>query len=68
MLLHVCVYDSITNSSLEVVIMEQLQLVSVNLCSRGICFNEHHMHATHISMQFWSTSLNSIKGGFANMR
>jgi hypothetical protein len=52
---HVCVYDSITNISLEVV-MEQLQLASVNLCSKGVCVNKHHMHAAHISMQFWSTS------------
>jgi hypothetical protein len=64
---HVCVHDSITNSSLEVV-MEQFQLVNVNLCSRGVCVNKHHMHAPHISMQFRSTSLNKIKGGFANIR
>jgi hypothetical protein len=31
---HVCVYDSITNSSLEFVVMEQLQLDNVNLCSK----------------------------------
>jgi hypothetical protein len=45
----VCVYDFIINSSLEVV-MEQLQLVNVNLCSRGVCVNKHHMHVAHLSM------------------
>lgn len=49
MLPHVCVYDSITNISLEVVVME-LQLANVNLCSRGVCVSKHHMHATHVSM------------------
>jgi hypothetical protein len=63
---HVCVYDSITNSPLEVV-MEQLQLDSVNLCSERVCVNKCHMHATHISMQLWSTSLNKIKGRLANI-
>jgi hypothetical protein len=52
------------------VVMKQLQdgFACVNLHSRGVCVSKHHMHATHISMQFWSTSLNRIKGGFANMR
>jgi hypothetical protein len=68
MSLLVCVYDSITNSFLEVVVMEQLQLASVNLCSRGVCVDKHHIHATHISMQFWSTSLNIIKRRFENMK
>jgi hypothetical protein len=51
-------------------VMQQLQdgFACVNLCSRGVCVSKHHMHATHISMQFWSTYLNRIKGGFANMR
>jgi hypothetical protein len=46
---HVCVYDSIANNSLEVVVME-LQLASVNLCSKGVYDSKHHMHVTHISM------------------
>jgi hypothetical protein len=57
-----CVYDSVTNSPLEVV-MEQLQLDSVNLCSEKVYVNKCYMHATHISMELWSTSLNKIKEG-----
>ncbi len=49
-------------------VMKQLQdgFACVNLCSRRVCVSKHHMHATHISMQFWSTSLKSLQMMYAN--